>query len=77
MELTREVGTFWKWPDDSLYFLIMGTVGGKYSVVYLDTLNGKFYYTTLTEDQTVLFEPCLDMEKNNALIDELSKGGSQ
>lgn len=77
MELTREVGTFWKYPDNLLHFLIMGTVGGKYQVVYFDSFDSQCYYAEMSESQTESFVPSCDLEINKTLIEELSKGGSQ
>lgn len=75
MKLTREVGTFWKYPDNLLHFLIMGTVDNRYQMVYYDSFDGQCYYASMSEDQTESFVPSTDMEINKILIDELSKGG--
>jgi hypothetical protein len=75
MVLTKDVGTFWKFPDDSLFYLIIGKFDDYYSSVYYDTLSGDIYYMTLSEDSTEVMVPSDNLEINNILIDELSKGG--
>lgn len=68
----KEVGTFWEFKGQELYYLIIGRFETYNSVVYYDDFSKSFSYTTLSEEQCDMLVPSTNLEYNNMLIEELS-----
>ena len=68
----KEVGTFWEFKGQELYYLIIGKFHTYNSVVYYDNFSKSFNYTTLSEEQCDMLVPSTNLEYNNMLIEELS-----
>lgn len=69
----KDVGTFWKFRDDSWYFMIMSKMNTYMSVIGVDAMNMEVLYYKMSPDDTILFEPSDNFEMNNFLIKELGK----
>lgn len=72
MKSRYEVGTFWKFPDNSLFFLITGSFGGEYSTAYYDPLDGNVHFMMVYEESFDSMEPSTDLRINNIIIEAVS-----
>lgn len=68
-----EVGTFWKFENNSWFFLVIGTFKDEVSVCAIDRSNMEVSFMMMKNEQTIDFVPSDNFEMNNYLIEVVGK----
>lgn len=68
-----EVGTFWKFENNSWFFLVIGTFKDEVSVCAIDRSNMEVSFMMMKNEQTIDFVPSYNFEMNNYLIEVVGK----
>ena len=68
-----EVGTFWKFENNSWFLLVIGTFKDEVSVCAIDTSNMEVSFMMMNNEQTIDFVPSDNFEMNNYLIEVVGK----
>lgn len=72
MKSRYSVGTFWKFTDDSLFYMIMGSFGEEYSTAYYDPLDGNVHFMMVYEESLDNMVPSTNLDINNIIIEAVS-----
>lgn len=71
--MKKDVGTFWKFENDSWYFFIIGSFEDEVSVCAIDNSNNQISFMMMNHEQTIDFIPSDNFEMNNYLIEVMGK----
>ena len=71
--MKKDVGTFWKFENDSWQFFVICSFEDEVSVFAIDTSNNQLSFMMMRHEQTVEFVPSDNFEMNNYLIEVMGK----